>query len=293
MNSKGSIVVGAMSALIANVFLGVSSVFWRSIGSINIIALVGYRVFLSCLIVLIVVLLRRRLKILVGFLSVRVVIIHCVAAILIAINWLVFIGASVNGQVLESGIGYLVAPLVSVCFGVVFSKESISFVVVLALGVVSASILALVMFTETLSAVVYLSIGLSWGSYMYLKNISTLDALDGLLVESAVLSVLCIIWLCQVSGAMEIPRDFDLTHRLLLLSCGFVSLLPLALLSFSAKRLDVMTMGVFQYLLPLTLFAMSVGFYKQSFSVLLVMVLVVISAAVLVVSINIQLARSD
>ena len=293
MNSKGSIVVGAMSALIANVFLGVSSVFWRSIGSINIIALVGYRVFLSCLIVLIVVLLRRRLKILVGFLSVRVVMIHCVAAILIAINWLVFIGASVNGQVLESGIGYLIAPLVSVCFGVIFSKESISFFVVLALGVVSASILALVMFTETLSAVVYLSIGLSWGSYMYLKNISTLDALDGLLVESAVLSVLCIIWLCQVSGAMEIPRDFDLTHRLLLLSCGFVSLLPLALLSFSAKRLDVMTMGVFQYLLPLTLFAMSVGFYKQSFSVLLVMVLVVISAAVLVVSINIQLARSD
>ena len=293
MNSKGSIVVGAMSALIANVFLGVSSVFWRSIGSINIIALVGYRVFLSCLIVLIVVLLRRRLKILVGFLSVRVVIIHCVAAILIAINWLVFIGASVNGQVLESGIGYLIAPLVSVCFGVIFSKESISFFVVLALGVVSASILALVMFTETLSAVVYLSIGLSWGGYMYLKNISTLDALDGLLVESAVLSVLCIIWLCQVSGAMEIPRDFDLTHRLLLLSCGFVSLLPLALLSFSAKRLDVMTMGVFQYLLPFTLFAMSVGFYKQSFSVLLVMVLVVISAAVLVVSINIQLARSD
>ncbi len=293
MNSKGSIVVGAMSALIANVFLGVSSVFWRSIGSINIIALVGYRVFLSCLIVLIVVLLRRRLKILVGFLSVRVVMIHCVAAILIAINWLVFIGASVNGQVLESGIGYLIAPLVSVCFGVIFSKESISFFVVLALGVVSASILALVMFTETLSAVVYLSIGLSWGGYMYLKNISTLDALDGLLVESAVLSVLCIIWLCQVSGAMEIPRDFDLTHRLLLLSCGFVSLLPLALLSFSAKRLDVMTMGVFQYLLPFTLFAMSVGFYKQSFSVLLVMVLVVISAAVLVVSINIQLARSD
>lgn len=291
VSKKTPIVAGVVSALAANIFLGVSSIFWKSIGSVGVVSLVCYRVFLSCLVVLSIVLLRRRLKFLYSVLTVRVVIVHCVAAAFIAINWWVFIGASVRGYVLESGIGYLIAPLVSIGFGVMLSKERLSCVATLALGVVFISVMVLVVFTEALSAFVYLNIGFAWGAYMYLKKISTLDAFDGLLIESVVLSVLCLALLYQVDGSMSAPPDFDLVHKLLLLSCGFVSLLPLVLLSFSARRLDVIAMGFFQYVLPLTLFAVSVGVYRQPLSTLVTTVLVIISGAVLIVSFNMQFSR--
>ena len=49
-----------------------------------------------------------------------------VTALLIAVNWLVYIYAVVSGHVLEGSLGYYLNPLVNVLLGVVLLKERLS-----------------------------------------------------------------------------------------------------------------------------------------------------------------------
>ncbi|MGY2260959.1 hypothetical protein [Pseudomonas sp. SDO55104_S430] len=108
---KGIHFVGALSGVLANLLLGLSSVFWKYIGSLSAIALVGYRVYFSLLTVLVVLYACGRMRSLFSRLRLKLFVIHASAAILIAVNWGVFIWASIHGRVLENSIGYLLAPL--------------------------------------------------------------------------------------------------------------------------------------------------------------------------------------
>jgi chloramphenicol-sensitive protein RarD len=82
---------------------------------------------------------------------------------------------------------------------------------------------------------------------------------------------------------MAIPDDFGLWRTLLVFSCGVVSIIPLALFSFSAKRLSVMSMGLSQFVLPLTQFFVATIIYKQTASPITVMALLVVIIGLLVV----------
>ena len=56
----------------------------------------------------------------------RVLITLVVTALLIAVNWLVYIYAIVSGHVLEGSLGYYLNPLVNVLLGVFLLKERLS-----------------------------------------------------------------------------------------------------------------------------------------------------------------------
>lgn len=276
--------IGVLSGILANTLLGMSSVFWKYIGSLNAVVLLSYRVFFSLLTVFLVVWAGRELRQLFAQLNIRLLILHAVAAMLIAINWGTFIWASVHGRVLESSLGYLVAPILSIAIGIIVYKEPVTVFKIIAVAVMLVSVMSLLVLSGDLDVRVYLGIGLAWGFYSCLKKMTSLSVFNGLLLESLVLSFFCALFFVFSDLSMTIPDDFGLWRTLLVFSCGVVSIVPLALFSFSAKRLSVMSMGLSQFVLPITQFFVATIIYKQTASpVTVAALLAVIVGSLLVV----------
>ncbi|WP_347911215.1 hypothetical protein [Pseudomonas grandcourensis] len=283
LNKHRHFFVGVLSGVLANVLLGLSSVFWKYIGSLSAVALLSYRVYLSLLTVFLVVYAGRELRPLFAQLNIRLLFLHTVAAMLIAINWGTFIWASVHGRVLESSLGYLVAPILSITIGIIVYKEPVTVFKAIAVVLMLISVMSLLALSNDLDVRVYLGIGLAWGFYSCMKKMTSLNVFSGLLLESLVLSFFCTLIFVFSDLSMTIPDDFGLWRTLLIFSCGVVSIVPLALFSFSAKRLSVMSMGLSQFVLPITQFFVATMIYKQTVSPVTIVALLAVIIGLLMV----------
>lgn len=182
---------------LAHFFLGTSALYWRELSEIPPTTLVAYRIILSTIMISVFILISRHF-IHETIFKPRTLILHCTASVFIAINWGVFIWSSINGAILESGLGYLLAPFISIALGVIIYHEKIRTRALLSTGIALSSITLLITLTEKLNHWVYLLIASTWGIYTYIKKASTLDAISGLLIETLFLTA-CLalaIWLC-------------------------------------------------------------------------------------------------
>lgn len=193
-------------------------------------------------------------------------IIHLVAAVLVVINWGTFIWASIHGHVVESGLGYLIAPFVAILVGALALGDRMGWLRRSALAVIVAAVFAMVQRSGELHHGVYLIIGVTWGAYACLKKLTTLDAFSGLLCETVVLSAGLVVALATSSASLRLPAALPDSILLTLALCGVVSVLPLWLFSVAAARLRLSVMGFFQFVLPTTQLFVALVFYRQSVS---------------------------
>ena len=176
-------------------------------------------------------------------LSARIVATHAAAAVLVAINWGTFIIASIEGHVIESGIGYLIAPFVAITVGGLLFREPMSRLRMIGLGVIATAVLGLLNASGELSHWVYLTIGATWGGYACLKKITPLNSFSGLFIETLVLVTLLPCLLASDAINLELPREMPSASIFLLAICGFVSVIPLWLFSYAASGLALSIMG--------------------------------------------------
>ena len=255
-------------AFCANAILGASSIYWHLFQSISPVELVGYRVVFSLILLAFIVVLTTRISVFLSQLPLQIVALHIVAAILVAVNWGTFIWASINGSVLESGLGYLIAPIFTMLVGIVFLAEPAYREKVAAIAMIIAMLVVLILFSPQIEHWVYWSIGLTWGGYTVLKKTTNLNPVNGLFVETIVLLL--------IFGSAYIlildPRTADISGTLsanpLLMLCGVVSVTPLVMFSYAARKLDAYTMGSMQFVLPSVQLLVSILYYQQTVSAL-------------------------
>ncbi|CAM3843940.1 putative permease (RarD protein) [Pseudomonas reidholzensis] len=264
MSAKSmSTTAGLSAALASNCLLGLSALYWKALASLPALALLGCRILLSLLCVTLVLALRRELQPLLRGLKFRDVVLHAAAALLVAANWGTFIWASIHGRLLESGLGYLIAPVLGIALGLLVYRERLSRWRAVALALVVLSVLYLFLSASGLDSRVFLVIGFTWGGYAWLKKLAHLSPWSGLFVESLVLGVVLIPLIVWLSAPIQGIAGLTSSEQGLLLLCGLVSLLPLALFSFAARRLPLSVMGLMQFVLPLTQFGLALVVYGQ------------------------------
>ena len=273
-----------LSGIAANLIFGFSSLFWKMLAPIEPAALLGYRILLSLGTLAVAMALLGRFHGLRARLTLRILTIHAVAALFVVINWGTFIWASIHGRVVESGLGYLIAPFVAIAVGAVALGDQMSWIRKSALAIIVAAVFAMVQRSGELNHWVYLAIGASWGAYACLKKLTTLDAFGGLLCETVVLSVLLGLSLTTSATSMHLPQGLPNGVLVALAFCGVVSVLPLWLFSLAAARLQLSVMGFFQFVLPTTQLFVALVFYRQavSFNTLLCFAAIWIALAILV-----------
>ena len=256
----------AAAGVAANVLLGLSSLFWKALAAIPPVTLLCIRIGASLVTLLLVMGMLGRFRALLAKLGRRNLAIHAMAAVLVALNWATFIWASIHGHVIESGLGYLLAPFVAIGAGSLAYRERLSRGRMAALLVIAICVLVLSQRSQELAHWVYLLIGITWGAYACMKKATALDGFGGLLCETAVLALLLPGVLMASSLHLSVPSPLPAGTLVLLAASGLVSVLPLWLFSMAAARLPITVMGFFQFVLPLTQLVVALVFYRQPLS---------------------------
>ncbi|HEY9219815.1 MAG TPA: EamA family transporter RarD [Phenylobacterium sp.] len=179
------------------------------------------------------------------------------SAVLIAINWVVFIWAVNSGHVLESSLGYYINPLVNMAAGALIFRERIDRVgqAAIALAVVGVLLQTIAVGHLPLAS---LALALSFGSYGIVRKQVAADAQTGLLVECLLLappSLAYIAWL-QASGAGHFG---DPAAAAWLIVSGPVTAIPLVLFAWAARRIPLSAMGFLQFTGPTIGFVIGVA----------------------------------
>ncbi len=186
-------------------------------------------------------------------------------AVLISLNWLVYIWAVGAGHVLEASLGYYVNPLISVLLGVVFLEEPLSRWQQAAVGLAAVGVVALMIWLGR-PPWVALTLALSFGLYGLLRKRVQVDALTGLLTEVVVLLPFAAGWLGWkgAGGALAFGASPGVTT--LLAAAGVVTAVPLLLFGAGVRRLRLATVGLLQYVNPTAQFLIAVFLFGEPFS---------------------------
>ena len=271
-------------AFLANFILGMSSLYWHIFSGISSISLVIYRIIFSFIFLIAIVIFLSKISQIAQNINFRVPALHSMAAILVSINWGTFIWSSIHGSVLESGLGYLIAPVIVMLIGAIVFGETIYRENIIAVLFISIALMFLMFSKGNLEHWVYWTIGLTWGGYTTLKKATPLTAVDGLLFETFALLMIIFIF-----GFFIGANDYDISFNILnsnplLYMCGLVSVTPLIMFSFSAQKLDSYSMGALQFVLPTTQLFVSIVFYNQYAPVLTYICFSIIWITLLIVS---------
>ena len=245
---------------------GFFPIYWKFLHHVPAIQLIGHRIIWSCLLLLVVIVLTKQWGEFRKTVNLKVLRIYTIAAILIGINWLVYVWAVNANFIVETSLGYFINPLLSVLMGVIFLKERLRLaqwipVVLAAIGVTYLT------FIYGRLPYIALTLAFSFGLYGLVKKLSPLGSLYGLTIETAILFVPALIYLI----AMEANSTAAFLHTgissdLLMIGAGVVTTIPLLMFASAAKSIPLWVVGLLQYIAPTIQFLLGVFLYKEPFS---------------------------
>jgi chloramphenicol-sensitive protein RarD len=182
-----------------------------------------------------------------------------VAAVLVSINWGVYIWGVNHHHVVETSLGYFINPLLTILLGVIVLSERLSRLQWAAVGVASLAIVVLSIDYGRLPWIA-LVLACSFAGYGFLKKQVGAGAMESLAIETAVLSAPALLVLIVLGWRGSLVfGSHGVGTSLLLAGTGLVTAIPLLLFGAGARRLPLTTMGLLQYLTPVLQFAVGVG----------------------------------
>ena len=245
---------------------GFFPIYWKFLHHVPAVQLIGHRIIWSCLLLLLVIVLTKQWDEFRKTVNLKVLRIYTIAAVLIGINWLVYVWAVNSNFIVETSLGYFINPLLSVLMGVIFLKERLRLaqwipVVLAAIGVTYLT------FIYGRLPYIALTLAFSFGLYGLVKKLSPLGSLYGLTIETAILFVPALIYLI----AMEANSTAAFLHTgissdLLMIGAGVVTTIPLLMFASAAKSIPLWVVGLLQYIAPTIQFLLGVFLYKEPFS---------------------------
>ena len=183
-----------------------------------------------------------------------------VAALVIAVNWGVYIYATTSAHVIEASLGYFINPLVTVALAVGMLGERLRR---LQWAAVAVGVVAVVVLTLDYGRLPWIALLLagSFATYgLAKKKLGVgLGALTSLTAETLLLAPVAagvLVWL-EATGRGTFTADAP-WHPLLLVSTGVVTAVPLLLFAAAARRVPLTTTGLLQYLTPVLQLALGV-----------------------------------
>jgi chloramphenicol-sensitive protein RarD len=196
--------------------------------------------------------------------SPRVMLVLGLNAALIAVNWLTFIYAVTNRQVLQSSLGYFINPLVNVLLGVLFLRERLRPRQVLSLAAATAGVLV---FANMVGQVPWIALTLagSFALYALMRKLTPVDSVASITVETLLMTPAALAYLGYLAATSQITGSGPGTIGLLMLS-GLATTVPLLLFAAAARRLRLSTLGIIQYLTPTLQFLLAVVGFGEPFS---------------------------
>ena len=185
------------------------------------------------------------------------------ASFLITANWLTYIIAVNTNHVLEASFGYYLNPIVTIILAVVFLKEKLTRIQTIACICVGISLLYLFISIGSLPWISIL-LALTFGLYSLCKKKIILSPKAGLLIETAIVSPIAIIYMLYLGSSNNITfYNSDTTTLIALLLSGAITAIPLLLFARGAIDIPLYILGILQYLPPTIQFFIGIFVYGE------------------------------
>jgi chloramphenicol-sensitive protein RarD len=190
---------------------------------------------------------------------------YLVTAVLLAINYGVYIWANNSGHLVEASLGYFINPLVNVLLGMVFLHERLRR---LQAAAVIVALFGVVYLTVDLGRLpwVALTLALTFGTYSLLRKTGKLGSIEGSTLEMLLLFIPSVAYLSVVGslGSGALGRG-DAGTTLLLLGAGAATAAPMLLFNYGARYVTMITLGLLQYIAPTLQFLIGVFLFGEPF----------------------------
>ncbi|WP_164729859.1 EamA family transporter RarD [Rhodomicrobium lacus] len=189
---------------------------------------------------------------------------YSLAAVLISVNWGVYILAVTSNRTVEASLGYFILPIINVIIGRVALGERLS--PLQAAGVLTAAggVAYLCVAAQGVPWIAF-ALALSFGFYGFIKKKAPLPAAEGLFLETAILALPAMMLLGGMAAHGELAMLHNATSLdLLLAGSGAVTAVPLITFALAAKRVPLSTIGMLQYLAPTLQFLIGVFVFGET-----------------------------
>lgn len=179
------------------------------------------------------------------------------SAALIGTNWGLYVWATTNHATLEASLGYYINPLLNVAVGALLFRERIdrAGMVAIALAAIGVLIQALAIGRPPWIA---LALALSFCAYGVIRKRVPADAQTGLFVECLLLAPLGLVFLLWLASGPGVVGWSSPGRFAWAVVNGPITVAPLALFAWSARRLPLSTLGFIQFIAPTLQFAVGV-----------------------------------
>lgn len=242
---------GIIAGITAYVVWGLLTIYWKQLHRFDAFELIGWRITASAVVMAIVLTATRRWPHLRALLRDRALLARVAAAsVLLTVNWTSYVWAVVHGHVLETALGYFIAPLGTVTVGVLVLHEPLRRALKIALVFASAAVVVL---TISYGRVPWLALAIaaSWTAYGYLKKGVPLTPVESMAAESFILVVPAAALAIALSGrAGSIPNSADSRELVFAVLSGLATVAPLMLFAYAAQRMPLTIIGPMQYIVP-------------------------------------------
>ena len=265
----GEATKGFWAMVAASAVWGLSPLYYKLLVAVPPLEVLSHRTLWSLVFFVVVLAAQRRLAGLWSALSGRDArgggpAVIALAAVMISLNWFVFIWSVQNGHTVEASLGYFLFPLVAVALGVLVLGEGLR----RAQGVaVAMAALAVALLSWGLGAAPWIALllAVSFGLYGLVKKRLALSPVLSVAAEVLLLAPLALTWLAVAEwrGAGAFGREIGLS--LLLAFSGVLTGGPLLLFSYAARRVRMSTLGLVQYLNPSLQFLCAVVVFAEPF----------------------------
>ncbi len=246
---------------------GVFPIYWKWLQHVPALELIAHRIAWSFLIMLgIMTITRRWDRFRQQTSSPKIRWTFLLIAILIGVNWSIYVWAVNAGFIVEASLGYFINPLVSVTLGVVFLKERLRLWQWVPIGLAAIGVIFLAFQVGSLPWI-SLSLAFTFGIYGLLKKITPLGPIQGMTLETGILFPFALAWLIftQMRGDGAFLHT-GLTSDLLMAGAGVVTTVPLLMFAAAAQAIPLSMIGILQYLAPTGQFLIGVVVFGEALS---------------------------
>ena len=205
------------------------------------------------------------------------------AAVVIGVNWLVYIFAVQTEHIFQASLGYYINPLMYVVIGVVFFGERLRRPQTAAVVLATAGVTVLAASGGELPLIA-LTLAVSFTIYGVIRSRVVVGGMPGLFIETMILVPIAagyLLWLIAEGASVFRPEAPGMSMMLML--AGPLTVLPLLCFALAARRLKFSTIGVLQFISPTMQFLIGVA-YGEPLTLPHVICFVLIWIAVLVFS---------
>lgn len=256
--------LGMIYALCAFTFWGLIPIYFKQVSTVGAFEVLVHRVIWSVVVLVILIIVTKQVNIVKDlFKSLKQLKYLILSSFLVSSNWLIFIWAVSNNQIMETSLGYYINPLVSVILGYIFFSERMNKKQYVAIFIATLAVLYQIVSLGEIP-LVSLSLAFSFALYGFVRKKIAVPSIPGLFVETIVIlpfALAYFYYLAQTNSSFFLGDDSYIT--LMLSLGGIITVIPLLLFNGAATRMKLTTLGFFQYIGPSIAFCIAIFVYDE------------------------------